>query len=265
MRYDWVSFTTDYGLSDGFVATCHGVIARIAPTARVIDVTHEVSPQDIRRGALVLAQTVRYLPPAVHLGVVDPGVGSARRGVVIEVAESVLVGPDNGLLLPAAEALGGVVAAYQLTAPEFRLPEVAATFHGRDIFAPAAAHLTLGVPPEAFGGAITDLVRLPDPVNETTEEGLRTEVIDVDHFGNVALAASARELGMDHGTQVVLHIAGADLTVPFLRTFTDAPPGEPLLLTDSAGHLALALNGGSAAAHYHIAPGTPLLLTREHL
>ncbi|MGH3440184.1 MAG: SAM hydrolase/SAM-dependent halogenase family protein, partial [Sciscionella sp.] len=171
-------------------------------------------------------------------------------------AESVLVGPDNGLLLPAAGALGGVVAAYQLSAPEFRLPQVTATFHGRDIFAPAAAHLTLGVPPESFGAAVTDLVRLPEPVNEATPAGLRTEVMSVDHFGNVALAARPQDLGVDHGTQVVLHLPGADLTVPLLRTFTEAPPGASLLLTDSSGHLALARNGGSAARTYNLTPGT---------
>ena len=117
MSYGWVSFTTDYGTADGFVAAVKGVIAGIAPDARVLDVTHQVPPQDVRRGAAVLAQTAPWLPPAVHLAVVDPGVGTDRRGVAVVAGRSVLVGPDNGLLLPAASALGGVRAAYELAAP----------------------------------------------------------------------------------------------------------------------------------------------------
>src|SRR4051812_37274190 len=151
MAYDWITLTTDYGLADGFVAACHGVIARTAPKAQVIDVSHAVPPQDVRRGAAVLAQVVPYMPPGVHMAVVDPGVGTGRRGVVVVAGESVLVGPDNGLLLPAAAALGGAKGAYELTAEEYRLPTVSHTFHGRDVFAPAAGHLTLGVPPAGFG------------------------------------------------------------------------------------------------------------------
>ena len=115
MNYDWVSFTTDYGTDDGFVAACEGVIARVAPPVRVLHVSHTVPAQDVRRGAALLAQTAPYLPPAVHLAVVDPGVGTERRGAVLVAAEGVLVGPDNGLLVPAAEALGGVREAYELT------------------------------------------------------------------------------------------------------------------------------------------------------
>ncbi|WP_009480267.1 S-adenosyl-l-methionine hydroxide adenosyltransferase family protein [Rhodococcus sp. JVH1] len=132
MVYDWISFTTDYGLSDGFVAACHGVIARLAPGVRMIDVTHAVPPQRVRWGAAVLAQTVPYLPPSVHLAVVDPGVGTDRRPIVVVTDAGVLVGPDNGLLRPAAEALGGVRSAYLLAAPEYRLSTVSASFHGRD-------------------------------------------------------------------------------------------------------------------------------------
>ncbi|NMH97426.1 SAM-dependent chlorinase/fluorinase [Pseudonocardia sp. K10HN5] len=120
MRFGWISFTTDYGLDDGFVAACTGIIARIAPQARVIDVSHGVPPQDVRRGATVLAQTAPYLPAAVHLAVVDPGVGTARRGVAVVAPGGVLVGPDNGLLIPAAEALGGVQAAHELASPHRR-------------------------------------------------------------------------------------------------------------------------------------------------
>ncbi|MEV1147882.1 SAM-dependent chlorinase/fluorinase, partial [Micromonospora sp. NPDC049799] len=142
----WISLTTDYGLADGFVAACHGMIARLAPTARVIDVTHLVPAADVRRGATVLAQTVPYLPAGVHVAVVDPGVGTERRGVVLDTPDGLLVGPDNGLLLDAAAALGGIRVAAELANAEWFAPRVSATFHGRDVFAPVAARLALGAP-----------------------------------------------------------------------------------------------------------------------
>ncbi len=165
MAFDWVSLTTDYGLADGFVAACRGVIAQKAPKAQVIDVSHAVPPQDVRRGATILAQVVPYLPPAVHIAVVDPGVGTARLGILVVTEEGVLVGPDNGLLVPAAGALGGIQGVYELASEEYRLPTVSHTFHGRDIFAPAAAYLTLGVEPADFGPEIdpATLVQLPEP------------------------------------------------------------------------------------------------------
>ena len=143
-RFRYLSFLTDYGLDDGFVAACHGVAARIAPHAGIIDVTHLVPPGDVRRGAAVLAQTVPYLPPAVHVAVVDPGVGTARRGVAVAAGDSVFVGPDNGLLSWAVTASGGAARAFSLTNRALWLASVAATFHGRDIFMPVAAHLADG-------------------------------------------------------------------------------------------------------------------------
>src|SRR5436190_15870208 len=142
--YDWISLTTDYGCSDGFVAACHGAIARIAPAVRVIDITHSVPPCDVAQGAAVLAQAVPHLPPAVHVAVVDPGVGTARRALAVEAGDSVLVGPDNGLLPRAADALGGVRRAVVLDNAGWFADPVSATFHGRDVFAPVAARLALG-------------------------------------------------------------------------------------------------------------------------
>jgi S-adenosylmethionine hydrolase len=248
MAHRWISFTTDYGLRDGFVAACHGVIARIAPETRVIDLTHNVPPQRVRTGAAMLAQTVPYLPEAVHLAVVDPGVGTARRGVVVVAARGVLVGPDNGLLLPAADALGGVEAAYELADPALRLPETSATFHGRDIFAPAAAHLAVGVGPERFGPAVEDLVRLPAPRVVARDGQLVAEVLGIDRFGNVQLAALPADLDATglHGLLSV-HCGRHELTAARATTFAEVPLGEALVLTDSAGQLAVAVNGGSAA------------------
>lgn len=250
MHYDWVSFTTDYGTSDGFVAACKGVIAGIAPSVRVLDVTHDVSPQDIRRGATVLAHTVPYLPPAVHLAVVDPGVGTARRGVVLVTRASLLVGPDNGLLLPAADALGGVVAAYELTEPRFRLAVVSQTFHGRDIFAPAVAHLAVGVPPADFGAEATDLVRLPEPRTVVSPRRLTSDIIGVDRFGNLQLAATEAELaafGLRTGDHVRVRHNRSTVDGMVGGTFGDVPLGTLLVHVDSAGQVALAVNGGSAA------------------
>jgi S-adenosylmethionine hydrolase len=249
VTYDWISLTTDYGLADGFVAACHGVIAARAPTVRVIDVTHGVPPQRIRHGATVLADTVPYLPEGVHVAVVDPGVGTSRRGVVVVTARGLLVGPDNGLLLPAALALGGVQAAHELIAPEYRLATVSATFHGRDIFAPAAAHLALGVAPAAFGPPVTDLVELPEPLVRAVSGRLETEVLTIDHFGNLQLAATVDDLVFTGLTQTVA-VSNGQTTVDAVlgRTFADAPPGAAVLYPDSAGRLAVAVNQGSATA-----------------
>src|SRR6266545_825126 len=142
--YGWISLTTDYGTFDGFVAACHGAIARIAPDVRVIDVTHHVPPADVPRGAAVLAQTAPHLPLSVHCAVVDPGVGTARRGIAIETPNGALVGPDNGLLVWAAEALGGIDEVVELANKDWFLGDVSRTFHGRDIFAPAAARIASG-------------------------------------------------------------------------------------------------------------------------
>ncbi|WP_026360592.1 SAM-dependent chlorinase/fluorinase [Amycolatopsis nigrescens] len=250
MAYRYISFTTDYGLDDGFVAACHGVIARIAPEIKVLDVTHGVPPQRVRHGAAVLAQTVPYLPESVHLAVVDPTVGTARRGVVVLTGGgSLLVGPDNGLLPPAAEVLGGIRAAYELTAPEYHLTEVFATFHGRDVFAPAAAHLALGVAPSAFGPPVEDLVRLSEPRVEARPGRLVAEVLTVDHYGNVQLAATAAELDSAAlGRRLLVRSGNDELLASRGRTFADLPLGEAVLYTDSAGLLAVAVNGGSAAA-----------------
>ena len=253
MRYGWVSFTTDYGIADGFVAACKGVLATISPSARVIDVTHEVPARDIRRGAAVLTQAVPWLPPAVHLAVVDPGVGTDRRGVAVVTARAVLVGPDNGLLVPAAEALGGMTAAYELAEPRFHLPEVSRTFHGRDVFAPVAAHLCGGLDPARLGPAVPpgELRRLRPATVTVTAGSLRAEVLALDTFGNVQLAAAGADLasaGLRPGARVTVEAGGAAWSATVGLTFADVPPGELLVYGDSAGRVAVAVNGGSAAS-----------------
>src|ERR687888_556666 len=186
----FVTFLSDYGLQDEFVGTCHGVIKRIAPDVQIIDLTHGIPPQDVLHGALVLAKALEYVPPGIHLAVVDPGVGTARRPLALEDGEGRLyVGPDNGLLVPAAEAGGGIVAAHELVNPAYALQPVSRTFHGRDLFAPAAAHVALGVPLEELGPPLDPevLVRLglPEPEFEAARVGARA--LYVDRFGNVQL------------------------------------------------------------------------------
>jgi hypothetical protein len=265
MSYDWISFTTDYGLDDGFVGVCEGVVARIAPGPRVIHVSHTVPPQDVRRGAAVLAQAVPYLPEGVHFAVVDPGVGTDRRGVVVVTASGLLVGPDNGLLMPAADLLGGVRAAYELAEPAYQLPTVSATFHGRDVFAPAAAHLAAGVEPADFGPAVdpTTLVRLAEP-GTTVESGkLTTAIRYIDTFGNIQLAATGADLeasGGRPGSTAHANLNGRSVKATVGRTFADAIPDGLIVYVDSAERVALAVNRGSAANDFGGNVGDPVVL-----
>jgi S-adenosylmethionine hydrolase len=256
--FGWISLTTDYGLSDGFAAACHGVIGRLAPQVRVIDVTHLVNPGDVARGAAVLAQAVPHLPPAVHVAVVDPGVGTARRPLALRTPGGVLVGPDNGLLPWAADALGGIEAAIELTDPEWFTPQVSHTFHGRDVFAPVAARIAAGADPAGAGPAVdpAGLVRLPDPVVAVGDGWLEAEVTTVDRFGNVQLAAAGSALAT----------LGPSLTVGGVRavrgtTFADAPRGGLIVYADSADRVAVAVNGGRAAVVLAVNPGDVLRLT----
>ncbi|MET7401826.1 SAM-dependent chlorinase/fluorinase [Dactylosporangium sp. NPDC005572] len=250
----WISFTTDYGLDDGFVAACHGVIAQLAPSARIIDVTHLIPPGDIRRGSLVLAQTVPSLPTSVHLAVVDPGVGTKRRPIAIRTnGDHYLVGPDNGLLIPAAEALGGISTAVHLTNSAWFGGTVSATFHGRDIFAPVAARLARGDDLSTAGEAINDLEELGKPHVVRTNSGIVAEVLTVDRFGNVQLAAKA-----DAGTDIA-EVNGQPARSG--STFGAVEPGELVVLTDSAGHLAVAVNQGRAAERLNVKPGDRVTLT----
>ncbi len=264
--FDSLTFITDYGLEDGFVAACHGVAARIAPAARVIDITHLVQPGDVRRGAAVLAQTIPYLPPAVHVAVVDPGVGTARRGVAVQAGDSILVGPDNGLLSWAVAAQGGAERAVQLTNGDLWLHPVSPTFHGRDIFMPVAAHLAAGADLASAGDEIdlADLVTLPAPTSRVRDGEAEGEVMSVDRFGNVQLsivAADVSELGVGFGSPLVVRCGRRQLTVPFLETFAAVAPGEIVAFTDSAGLISLAVNAGDAAQQLGLPPGAHVRLS----
>jgi hypothetical protein len=263
--FDCLTLITDYGLDDGFVAACHGVAARIVPGARIIDITHLVPPGDVRRGAAVLAQTMPYLPPAVHVAVVDPGVGTTRRGIAVEAGDAILVGPDNGLLSWAVAALGGARRAVQLTNGEFWLHPVSQTFHGRDIFVPVAAHLATGADLLSMGTELDtgDLVTLPTPTSRVHDREAEGEVMSVDRFGNVQLsiaASDADRIGIGFGSQLVVRCGHRQLTVPYLETFAAVAPGELVAFTDSAGLISLAVNAGDAAQQLGLPPGAHVRL-----
>jgi S-adenosylmethionine hydrolase len=255
-----VTFLTDFGLQDDFVGTCHGVIARIAPDVRVIDVTHGIEPQAVLQGAIVLRNTVPYLPAGVHLAVVDPGVGSTRRAIAVRTRDGrTFVGPDNGLLMLAADG-AGAEAAHELVDPRYRLPDVSHTFHARDIFAPAAAHLASGVGISELGPAVdpVDLVRLdvPEPVTGRTQ--ISTTVFVVDRFGNVATNARREHvtaLGVAAGDRVEIRLALDRYYAILVDTFADAGPGELILYEDSYGLMTLAISQGDAAGLTGVAAG----------
>lgn len=262
-----ITFMTDYGLEDGFVAACHGVMLRLAPAVPVLDITHLVPPGDVRRGAAVLAQTVPYLPTAVHVAVVDPGVGTRRRAVVVEAGGSLFVGPDNGLLSWAVEAAGGVTRAYELTNEALWTHPVSRTFHGRDIFAPVGARLAAGLDPAKVGGALVpeSLVRLPAPTSRLHDDRAEGEVLSADRFGNVQLSvrgSQLAELGVSVGDSLVVELARRALTIPFRETFASVPPGELVAYVDSAGYVAVAVNAGDAAERLGLPPGARVRLER---
>jgi S-adenosylmethionine hydrolase len=265
-----LTFLTDYGLDDGFVAACHGVSSQIAPNARVIDITHLVPPGDIRRGAVVLAQTVPYFPPAVHVAVVDPGVGTPRRAIAVAAGGSVFVGPDNGVLSWAIDAVGGATAAVSLTNTAFWLDAVTPTFHGRDIFMPVAAHLAAGATLAEAGDEVglATLVALPRPVSRVRDLAADAEVVTVDRFGNAQLSLTGQDAaraGMLPGLALALEFGGQRQTVPIRATFGDVAPGELVGYTDSAGFLSIAVNGGDAAQRLGLRPGTPVRLAVTEL
>ena len=265
----FISFLSDYGREDEFVGVCHGVIARRCPQARVIDLTHEVPPQDVRQGALVLASAAPYLPAGVHLAVVDPGVGAsgtgARRAVALGASEAghALVGPDNGLLMPAAEALGGAAEAVEVSGSPERLAGMSATFHGRDLFAPVAAALAAGAQLSQVGEALDPSRLCPLDVSRARvrDGALRTHVLRSDRFGNLVLDARARdlgELGARPGSEVAVHHGHRLHIARIARAFADVAEGELLLYEDSQRLLALAVNRGSAGELLGAAAGAQL-------
>jgi S-adenosyl-L-methionine hydrolase (adenosine-forming) len=243
-----ITLLSDFGLRDTYVAEMKGAILGLAPEARLIDLTHEIPAQDVAAGAHWLRRAVQAFPAGtIHLAVVDPGVGSARRPLLIASGASFLVGPDNGLLLEAASLLGEEPRAFALQNPAYQRAPLSDVFHGRDLFAPAAAHLSLGVPAESFGPAIDDPIWLPRPSLHTTPDSVSGEVLLSDHFGNLitsipqeAISGSLRE-----DAEVLV---GGVLLGRLLRSYSEASSGGLLALIGSGGFLEIAVCNGSAAA-----------------
>jgi S-adenosylmethionine hydrolase len=264
-----VTFLTDFGLRDDFVGVCHGVIKRIAPDVEIIDITHGITPQAVLQGALVLANTIAYMPEGVHLAVVDPGVGSARRALALRAADGrFFVGPDNGLLVPAAETCGGVGDAHELTNPAYALPTVSRTFHGRDLFSPAAAHLALGVALAELGPPVDPetLVRLNLPEPDVGDHRIRSTVLYVDSFGNIQLNLTRDDLergGVLPGRTVELALGTERYFAVAARTFGDARPGDLILYEDSYRNVSIAINHGSAGELLNARPGQELRINLD--
>jgi S-adenosylmethionine hydrolase len=260
----FVTFLTDFGLEDDFVGTCHGVMKRIAPDVEIIDITHGIQPQGVLQGALVLANTLPYLPEGVHLAVVDPGVGSERRALALRSGDGRLfVGPDNGLLIPAAQKSAGIDAAYEVTNRDYWLDPVSATFHGRDIFSPAAAHLANGVEIEELGPAIEpgSLAQLAVPKPEVSDRRIRACCLYVDRFGNMQLNLTREHLerfGIEPGNQVELELASERYYALAARTFADVRRGEIILYEDAYENIGIAISGGSAADTFQARPGVDI-------
>jgi hypothetical protein len=273
-RRPFVSLLSDFGLRDPSAGIMRAVVAGICPAANIVDLAHEVDKFAIRDGALLLWSAAPYLPIGAHVAVVDPGVGTARKGIAVATLRGdYLIGPDNGLLMPAAARLGGITAAHLLENPRYALPDVSSSFHGRDVFAPAGAHLAAGVPIEELGRAVDPrrLLDLEWPRPEIRLGRLRAQAIYLDTFGNIKLSALAADLeaalpGLGLGDRVLLRVgegAGArELTATWARTFGDVPAGAPLLTADSYGRVSVALHLGSAVASYGVTLDVVIDITR---
>lgn len=253
-----VTLTTDFGLRDSYVAEMKGAILGIARDVQLVDITHDVAAHDVTEAALALEAAVPYFPPGtIHVAVVDPGVGTARRGVVLESRGHRFVGPDNGLFTP---FVTDGARAFELRAPQYRLPDVSRTFHGRDVFGPAAGHLARGVPVEAFGPPITDPVTLRWPVPSAVGGGLVGEVVHVDRFGNLVTSIPASAVSGQGGSFTV-RVAAQWL--PMVETYADLPRGQAGALVGSRSRLEVAVREGSAARLLGARRGTAVYLARD--
>ena len=271
-----VTITTDFGTADGYVGTMRGVILGIAPSARLVDISHEIGPQNVRHAAYVLYTVYPFFPPhAVHLVVLDPGVGSARRPVALRTPAGYFVGPDNGVF-SYVMACEPVEALIELADLRYRLSPVSHTFHGRDIFAPAAAHLAVGVPITDLGPPVHDPILFPPPRLEIISGGVMGEVLHADHFGNVITSIGRLGWGEDElslepafreaggGGRVCFHadaakvVAGGQEIAGVCRTYAQVEPGKALVLVGSGGHLEIAVREGSAARRLGLRPGDPV-------
>ena len=261
-----ICFLSDFGLADDFVGTCKGVMLRVAPGVAIVDLTHEVPGFEIEAGAEILQHATRYMPEdVVYLAVVDPGVGTERRALALrEESGALLVGPDNGILVPAAEALGGITEAVLLTNGRYHVHPVSNTFHGRDVFSPVAAHLAAGVQLSELGEAVepSSLARFEEPGGEEVGgEGVTAHIISVDRYGNARLSISQEEWGLEYDATLGVDVGEGEMEVRYLETFGSARTGELVLVPDSHWRLSLAINKGNAARALGLKKGGMVRIT----
>ena len=261
-----ITLLTDYGRDDDFVGVCHGVIRTIHPEAQIVDITHGVSRYAVRQGALVLRNTLPYTPVGVHAAIVDPQVGTERRAVALRAADGrLLVGPDNGLLSLAWERCGGIELAVDVSRSPHRLEPVSATFHGRDIFAPVAAHLARGAALEDAGDPLdpTELATVELPQPRLEDGSVVAHALVIDRFGNAALNVGHEDMagtGITLGGTVELEVSGERYLATYAQTFADVRPGELIVYEDAYRTLAVAINRGDAAATLALRPDAELRL-----
>jgi S-adenosylmethionine hydrolase len=251
-----ITLTTDFGLKDPYAAEMKAVILGICPAAVIVDITHEITKFNVRMGAYVLASAAPYFPKGtIHVAVVDPGVGTRRRSILVQTKKGFFVGPDNGVLVLAAENQG-IKRIYAITNPKFMLSKVSSTFHGRDVFAPAAAHLASGVNPAEFGPEIREAAK-PEFAKVTRRKSLLVgEVLHVDDFGNIITNISKKEMARIRVKAAVnVELSDHKLNLKFCGAYADARPQEPLALIGSQGYLEIALNQGDAAAKFNTKAG----------
>jgi S-adenosyl-L-methionine hydrolase (adenosine-forming) len=266
-----VCFLSDFGLADDFVGTCKGVMHGVAPGLSVVDLMHEVPHFGVETGAEILQHATRYMPAdAVYLAVVDPGVGTERRGLALRTESgALLVGPDNGLLILAAESLGGIAGAVALTKERFHLHPVSNTFHGRDVFAPVAAHLAARVTFSDLGEAVepTSLKRLGPAIIRSDRGGaFVARILSIDRFGNARLSVQEEESGLEYGDELKVDTGDGEMSVRYVETFGSSKAGELVLVPDSHWRLSLAINKGSAAHALSLRVGgkVRLVSTADH-
>ena len=255
----FITLLTDFGLKDGYPGVMKGVIYQIAPHAQIVDITHQIQPQNILAGEIVLERSYRYFPAgSIHVAVVDPGVGTRRRPIAARLGEHLFVCPDNGLItlaLEEAEKAGQRVEMVHLNQPRFWLAQVSTVFHGRDIFAPVAGHLAAGVALTELGDYIHDPVRLSIPAPQPIKDGWRGQVMDVDHFGNLII--NIQDTDLSRMGAVEIQIAGERIQ-GLARTFGDGRPGDLVALIDSDNRLSICVVNGSAAERLSASAGTPV-------
>ena len=243
-----ITLTTDFGYKDEAVASMKGVILSINPQVRIVDISHGIPPFNIGEGAWVMMRSLKYFPPAIHVGVVDPGVGSSRRAIVIETANtSLLVGPDNGLLLPPANELGGIKRVYEIENPDLMLHPVSISFHGRDIFSPVAAHLSRGIKIGKVGPPIKVESLIPPPWSppEIRENLIRGQIIHIDHFGNLYTNIPIEKV-REVGSVFEITLGDRCEIAKLVKTFSSVSRGTLALKDDAYGYLEISVNLGSA-------------------